>query len=202
VPDAIQVVADCGSMKGVNMIVEQYKKGNEIFRIITDDDPMDPRECDNLGVITTWHRRYTLGDIRPQEDPAEFIAGLPEGSVVLPVYMYDHSGLALSTSPFSCPWDSGQLGIIYATPERVEELGVAPEDVEKALRSEVETYGQYISGDVYGYRKLLRSTCGTCGQTEEEELDSCWGFYGTDWEENGLLYSAGVRLAEWDELDA
>lgn len=183
-----------------NVIVDQYKKGNEVLQIILDEDPGSPREWDNLGVIATWHRRYTLGDIQPKEDSAEFIAELPEGSVMLPVYMYDHSGLALSTSPFSCPWDSGQLGIIYATPERVTELGVAPEDVEAALRSEVVVYGQYVSGDVYGYRRLSRPVCETCGQVVEEELDSCWGFYGTDWKENGLLDSAGVQLKEWEEF--
>jgi hypothetical protein len=31
-----------------------------------------------------------------------------------PVYAYSHGGLALSTTPFSSPWDSGVLGYIKA----------------------------------------------------------------------------------------
>lgn len=34
--------------------------------------------------------------------------------VILPLYLYDHSGITISTVPFSCPWDSGQVGWIYA----------------------------------------------------------------------------------------
>lgn len=30
---------------------------------------------------------------------------------VRPLYMYAHSGVALSHAPFSCPWDSGQVGV-------------------------------------------------------------------------------------------
>ena len=34
--------------------------------------------------------------------------------VILPLYLYDHSGITISTGPFSCPWDSGQVGWIKA----------------------------------------------------------------------------------------
>ena len=40
----------------------------------------------------------------------------------------------------------------------------------KALRQEVETYSQYLSGDVYGYEIHKHG----------EVVDSCWGFYGYD----------------------
>lgn len=30
-----------------------------------------------------------------------------------PLFMYDHSGISISTSPFSCQWDSGRIGMIY-----------------------------------------------------------------------------------------
>ena len=42
---------------------------------------------------------------------------MKENLVYLPVYLYDHSGLVLQTTPFSCPWDSGHVGIIYTTLE-------------------------------------------------------------------------------------
>ena len=30
-----------------------------------------------------------------------------EGMVILPLYLYDHSGITMNTTGFSCPWDSG-----------------------------------------------------------------------------------------------
>lgn len=36
-----------------------------------------------------------------------------DGMVILPLYLYDHSGITMNTCGFSCPWDSGQVGWIY-----------------------------------------------------------------------------------------
>ena len=56
--------------------------------------------------------------------------------------------------------------------------------MEKMMQAEVEDYSNYINGSVYGY--VLEDNDG-------EELDSCWGFYGFDWETNGLMYHLGVE---------
>ena len=37
--------------------------------------------------------------------------------LMLPLYLYDHSGITMNTTGFSCPWDSGQVGWIYASKE-------------------------------------------------------------------------------------
>jgi hypothetical protein len=34
--------------------------------------------------------------------------------VILPLYVYEHSGVTMRTYPFGCRWDSGQAGYIYA----------------------------------------------------------------------------------------
>ena len=96
-----------------------------------------------------------------------------EGMVILPLYLYDHSGITMNTTGFSCPWDSGQVGWIYADKEKVEkEYGeVTPETMEKArrlLEGEVKEYDCYISGQCYGFQLFK----------DEEEIDSCWGFLG------------------------
>jgi len=95
--------------------------------------------------------------------------------VLLPLFLYDHSGLTMMTSGFSCRWDSGQVGWIYTTKERIlaeyggkyltKKLRARAEGV---LRSEVKVFDQYLSGEVYGY--VLEGPDG--------DLDSCWGFYG------------------------
>jgi hypothetical protein len=95
------------------------------------------------------------------------------GLVILPLFLYDHSGITMNTAGFSCPWDSGQVGWIYAAEDDiVKEYGsLTPENMEKArtlLQGEVEYYDHYLRGDCYGFQ-LYKG---------DEELDSCWGFIG------------------------
>jgi len=59
--------------------------------------------------------------------------------VIKPLYLYDHSGIAMSTSSFigrahHAEWDSGQVGYIYMTKdEAMHELGMAGEKVYPAM---------------------------------------------------------------------
>jgi hypothetical protein len=80
-----------------------------------------PRSWDNLGTMVCAHRScdlpqesgYTTDSAGYEELMASLSSSKRCGCIVLPVYMYDHSGTALSTTPFSCRWDSGQVGYIY-----------------------------------------------------------------------------------------
>jgi hypothetical protein len=81
-------------------------------------------------------------------------AWIEENVCILPVYMYDHSGITISTGPFSCPWDSGQVGIIYVTKQKYEVETQKPfnfEDAEIILKGEINTLDQYLTGDIWGY---------------------------------------------------
>ena len=50
--------------------------------------------------------------------------------IILPLFLYDHSGITMSTGPFSCPWDSGQVGWIYAPKQKfIEETGYTKEEL-------------------------------------------------------------------------
>ncbi len=120
--------------------------------------------------------------------------------ILLPVYIYDHSGITISTGPFHCPWDSGQVGFIYVSKEKVrKEYGwqriskQRAERIEGYLKGEIKTYDQYLTGDVYGFVVELEGACG--GVIEE---DSCWGFYG---EEAALEEAKGI-VKYWQEKEA
>jgi len=179
------------------------------YRIEQDEDSgMHPRtDCDNLGTMYCWHSRYNLGDEQPSESPVDFRMGLisdliPESYyddwgnisdgnlekiealfekhyISLPLYLYDHSGITMSTGSFGCPWDSGQVGFIAVSKEDVRKeydwkqlTKKRIQQIEEYLRNEVKTYDQYLTGDVWGY------------VIENEEYDifeSCWGFYGHDY---------------------
>lgn len=51
-------------------------------------------------------------------------------------------------------------------------------DFKAVAKSCVKEWNQYFEGDVWGYIVDKPVTCERCGNTEHEELDSCWGFYG------------------------
>jgi hypothetical protein len=124
--------------------------------------------------------------------------------ISLPLYLYDHSGITMNTTGFSCRWDSGQVGFIYVSRSNVrEEYGwnritkAREQQILKYLEGEVETYDQFIRGDVYGFIAEERPEAvfddeGTKVHFDEDELweetDICCGFYGTDIIENGMIY--------------
>ena len=97
-------------------------------------------------------------------------------NVILPLYLYDHSGITISCGhsyPYNDRWDAGQVGWIYASHDNIrQEYGALNSaTIEKArqtLISETNTYDSYIRGECYGY------TIDKNGKA----LDSCWGFIG------------------------
>lgn len=117
---------------------------------------------------------------------------IEDNIIMLPIYMYEHSGIALNTKGFTCQWDSGQVGIIYVTREQVKKeykvkriTKKLKETVVKVLAGEVKTYGDYVEGSVYGY--MIEDKNG-------DETGGCWGFYGYCFEENGLLNHAREEI--------
>lgn len=190
-------------------IIQQAQIDNEVMTIHIELDPESPREWDNLGKMVCWHKRYQLGDKHNYKNTQEFQDSIDvQKIVVLPLYLYDHSGITMRTYPFENHWDSGQVGYIYATHEdirkefntkRITEKAI--EKTKKILRGEVEIYDLYLTGQVFGYivEKLIK--CETCGHIAREHIDSCWGFYGRDFQANGLLDHVDKKWknAEWKE---
>lgn len=112
----------------------------------------------------------------PMED---LIALCRNDLVVLPIFLYDHSGLTMNTSGFSCQWDSGQVGYIWTTYKKAMEAMRHPEGTKKELREriiedlqdEVSMYDKYLQNDCYGYIMERYQ------DSEWTEVDSCWGYY-------------------------
>jgi len=168
--------------------------GNYKIEIIQDCDPESPRTWDNLGTMVCFHGRYNLGDKHSYssrdydswDEMEKAIIKNEDVAVILPLYLYDHSGITISTTSFDCRWDSGQIGFIFISKKKVrEEYSINritkewKEKVTKYLEGEVEAYDQYLRGDIYGYKVSKISVC-DLGCEHEEEIDSCWGFYGED----------------------
>jgi hypothetical protein len=105
-------------------------------------------------------------------EQAELAAYLESvGHIFLPLSLYDHSGLTIWVGSPSCPWDSGYVGIVHASASKVKaEFNGDRDKAIACMKSEVETYDQYLRGDVYGF---------TITDTENDiEVESCWGVYG------------------------
>lgn len=159
---------------------EKYERNGLNIEISYDSDPESPREWDNLGKMICYRRNYNLGD--EQFAPSDFEGWndlkkhLKEGLdavVILPLGLYDHSGITMYVGENHDRWDGGQVGFIYATKEDVEaEFGKGDEAFKKAedlLRNEVKTYDTYLRGEVLGYTITDPRT--------KETIDSCWGYY-------------------------
>jgi len=176
------------------MNTEEKKIGNYLIEIIQDDYTESPREWDNLGTMICFHSRYNLGDKHDYQfydydswdEQRKDIEKKENSCVILPLYLYDHSGITISTIPFGCNWDSFQVGWIVISKEKVrKEYNVKRinkeliEKVTNILEGEVKTYDQYLTGDVYGYRVSKVTEC-ELGHEHKEEVDSCWGYYGVE----------------------
>lgn len=233
---------------------EKYK-GFKI-KLEADEDINSPREeYDNLATMVCFHNRHTLGDSdhgyhqHDYNSWADLRAQIEEDHgevIILPLYLFDHSGLTMNTTGFSCPWDSGHVGFIFCSKERfrketgytedelfnpdarrtpkvgervkvksskewamvkaidaqtvtvdffhhyskeylevhMPELDTDPQTfplgeiaevmashAEEMLRGEVETYDQFLRGDVWGY--TIKGV-----YNGDKIKDSCWGFYG------------------------
>lgn len=169
-------------------MLDRIEYNNHIIEIHQDFDAMNPlTEWDHLGQMICWHRRYTLGHEHDFRNGDALFDHLKEQgpSIKLPLYLFDHGGISIATTPFSCPWDSGQVGWIYCTKQQARDwLGVKrlrPYHLDKIndiLIAEVTLYDQYLKGEVYGY--IAKTKCPTC-QTPHAPIDSCWGFFDRDY---------------------
>lgn len=133
---------------------------------------INPRkDYSNLGTlyIPRPPRGYSFSD---EDANAEDANAAP---VKIPVYILDHSGIAVSAAPFGDVWDSWKAGVYYVTAEKIrEEYRNAPDATKKALqvaRAELQTFADYIAGDIYGF---------TITDANGRERESVSGYFGED----------------------
>lgn len=185
----------------------------ETLRIFQQVNPPNPRQdYDNLGTMAYKHSRYNLGE-EQIGDPIEWLeeklglenayiynnerleeleSGFFDEFIALPLYLYDHSGITIRTYPFACRWDSGKVGYIYVSKQQARKEYSTNRITRKLknkildiLMFEVQLYDQYLRGDVYGFVIENANQC---------HIDSCGGFFGTDWNGNGMKDHIPERL--------
>ena len=135
------------------------------------ENPRDEEYQDNLGSMLCFHNRYNLGDddslLRKKgfnydsddydswEDMEKAIKKENDIAIMLPLFLYDHSGLSMSFGK-TCSWDSGQVGFILVDKATIrKEYGCKRISnklllkVEEILKGEVKEYDNYLTGEVF-----------------------------------------------------
>jgi len=156
----------------------EYQKEEQRLEIYRDQHPVDPRELNSFSTMVCKWSNYQLGDkeiktkdYQDWKDVREHIMERENVKAILSIYVYEHSGITISTTPFNSPWDSGKAGFIYTTEEQIEELGLegkTEKELEDMLKDGVETYDHYIRGEVYRFVYYENG----------DQLDACSGFIG------------------------
>jgi len=182
--------------------VEVITNGDKRAEIFFEDFVENPRTFydGHFGIMICSHDKYNLGDEQLNRGDfdswnavEEYLVKERDANIILPLYLYDHSGITMRTCSFNDRWDSGQVGFIYTTLEKcIKEFGdgFSIIKIEEILRAEIDEYDMYLTGDVYWYRIFEKEEhimkCPHCDKiinTEELEIeiDSCGGFYGLDY---------------------
>lgn len=175
------------------------------------NDRLEEEESDYFDEHHADEERSSMEQIDHWDNyrDAQVLEAFDRYYIWLPLYLYDHSGISISTGSFSCPWDSGQVGFIYVARDRLDgELPLAnhypllqyegtPE--EKLYQTRDEHAIGILNAETNSYDFYLRGCCyGFVLEEDGEEVDSCWGFLGEDWRESGI--TDHVDLDEVDEV--
>lgn len=134
---------------------------------------MYDRICESAG-----REAERLGCERWRVVEQNVVKCVQDSHVILPLYLYDHSGISMSTGSFvgraqHAEWDSGRVGVICAEKPEVErEYGAWNAETRRKakdmLKSEVQQYDFYLRGEGYCF-DLYKG---------DELIDSCGGFLG------------------------
>ncbi len=173
------------------MIKRTYKGVQYTIEPQPDHDPINPFEdWDGMGEFF-WADRHDLFNLM-RENPNS-----------IAVDVYEHSGYALTVNQAGTDymrelvkWEDEEIEDHPSPPPRrgcefdtspcrllwvpdAEHLK-NPEQLYEIAESYTKLYDQVLNGDCYGFVTTI----------DDEEIDSCWGFWGWNHEESGLLEHA------------
>jgi hypothetical protein len=167
-------------------MLEQKIIGDYYLTIDHENYPENPREWDNFSTMVCFHRKYNLGDKHTYnhndyngwDEMEKDIIKNENVGVILPLYLYDHSGITISTTPFHCGWDSGQIGFIYVSRKTIFENIRGYKILTKKLKgivterllNELKCYDQYLQNEVYSFEIVK----------DDERVEYCGGYYDLD----------------------
>lgn len=132
----------------------------------TYENPRTEEVFEPKGEMVCWHKQINIGDethigwkSKEKYDYAkeqELKFKKKDIGIAVPLYLYDHSGMTISTTPFSCKFDSGQVGIFFLTKETIISMWEDYNEETKKLalkyiEEEVKVYDLYLRGEAYSF---------------------------------------------------
>lgn len=140
-----------------------------------DTDVESPTEFGDAGLfLVSGHRDFYVpepGEKRIHDDWETIVERYKKTHWIFPIEAYIHSGVVLAFSQRGNfpdrQWDVSQIGGIFASKKEWRLSASA----RKAAEGLLNTWNQYLSGDVWGY---------VVGDDTPFE-ESCWGFFGLDY---------------------
>ena len=131
----------------------------------------------SVYMVTQAYCEKCEGNCVVECSPIDYFKRERGARVVIGLTVYEHGGISMSAGNVTHPWDTDRwdtsfVGFIFDTPEGVKQcLGdnATDEEIEAALRSEVEVYSSYLEGDVSRW---------SVQDDETDYNESCGGYIG------------------------
>jgi len=211
------------------------------LRLVIEQDQFsdDPRSWDNLGTMLCCHRDYQLGDCNSNRETEEQLAEICRkygksdeeidemtfGEEIrfildqpdicgLPLWLYDHSGISISTGRRDA-WDSSFIGLIFVEKDFYLAQTCLKDEIDwkeaatKTLKGEIATYNDFLEGNVYQWTLyeptvvIRQSMDGNELSREIDEegemVDSMSGFYNPTLEDVEEYFD--FESAEIEQID-
>lgn len=157
----------------------------KIVTIEHEDNAEDPCERDQF-VVHSFNRRHHAfaapGNFFSEDGtPSPALAAQLTEETAFVLSYYEHGSCVWSrqgTGP-QCQWDNVSLAGLLVWTGKPEDLGKDYDARAKAADGFLSAYTAWCNGEVYGYRVEEEITL-PCGHTETREIESCYGFNGTD----------------------
>jgi hypothetical protein len=216
-----------------------YSDVEDLWKEIIGDDVYEAIEEKFEAERNAWHEAHpkdqyggkahmAMVDDVSKRERAEVMEAVEKVAIVLPLFLYDHSGITMSTSragQYADRWDSSAVGYIYVTHEKALETWSCktlddPVDYhdgkphkpcrERALdllEAEVGEYDKYIMNETY---MVCVHVYKDDERVEDEEGDGPESRLGTEYADEEmavnvrstcrrLLKAAGLPTTEFDE---
>ena len=168
---------------------EMYK--NHTITIEYDDCPISPRDDDPLTEIHYHSNKYYLGDTNWKGQEEEYKDMLnkakKQGDLVIPLYAYIHSGIALSLGQDfygrlpqgHAAFDSGQCGVVILRKQKMLKeyqykifTKALKKRVTQYAKEEIKMFEAYLNGQIFGY--IIDK------HYNDLYEQSCWDYYSIE----------------------
>lgn len=194
------VINNIGYSKDCSLVA-----GNTGFRIHEDNDNHFLYEdfMDNkCFTLAGYSRNYNLNETdisKPDSlnELKEIIEEKYNVLAILPLYMYEHSGVALSTTDFGDRWDSGCIGFVFMTTEQGKELEISTQEkAEDWIKNGIKQWNKLNNESMYSVEFFTVDKCNCCSHITENSVDWINGLFDEDLEQEIISYIGKDSIEE------